>query len=293
VITAAMPTGTGTSPFAKAFPDRFFDVGIAEGHGVTFAAGLATRGVRPIVTIYSTFLQRGYDNIIHDVALQKLPVVFAMDRAGLVGEDGETHMGLYDIAYMLSVPGMTVAAPKDGAEMLGLLRAAVDHTDGPFCFRYPRDASPDIPGAMSEITATPYATWDVVRQGRDFAILAVGTMVNQALAAAELLAADGVDVSVVNCRYMKPYDEVTLNAILASHTHVLTVEEGTIVNGFGSFISSVIHRQAPTVRTAVHGVPDRIIYSAPRKKQLAALGLDPAGIADRVRAMHDSEALAS
>ena len=134
---------------------------------------------------------------------------------------------------------------------------------------------------------------DVVRQGRDFAILAVGTMVNQALAAAELLAADGVDVSVVNCRYMKPYDEVTLNAILASHTHVLTVEEGTIVNGFGSFISSVIHRQAPTVRTAVHGVPDRIIYSAPRKKQLAALGLDPAGIADRVRAMHDSEALAS
>ena len=293
VITAAMPTGTGTSPFAKAFPDRFFDVGIAEGHGVTFAAGLATRGVRPIVTIYSTFLQRGYDNIIHDVALQKLPVVFAMDRAGLVGEDGETHMGLYDIAYMLSVPGMTVAAPKDGAEMLGLLRAAVDHTDGPFCFRYPRDASPDIPGAMSEITATPYATWDVVRQGRDFAILAVGTMVNQALAAADLLAADGVDVSVVNCRYMKPYDEVTLNAILASHTHVLTVEEGTIVNGFGSFISSVIHRQAPTVRTAVHGVPDRIIYSAPRKKQLAALGLDPAGIADRVRALHDSEALAS
>ena len=216
-----------------------------------------------------------------------------MDRAGLVGEDGETHMGLYDIAYMLSVPGMTVAAPKDGAEMLGLLRAAVDHTDGPFCFRYPRDASPDIPGAMSEITATPYATWEVVRQGRDFAILAVGTMVNQALAAADLLAADGMDVSVVNCRYMKPYDEVTLNAILASHTHVLTVEEGTIVNGFGSFISSVIHRQAPTVRTAVHGVPDRIIYSAPRKKQLAALGLDPAGIADRVRAMHDSEALAS
>ena len=293
VITAAMPTGTGTSPFAKAFPDRFFDVGIAEGHGVTFAAGLATRGVRPIVTIYSTFLQRGYDNIIHDVALQKLPVVFAMDRAGLVGEDGETHMGLYDIAYMLSVPGMTVAAPKDGAEMLGLLRAAVDHTDGPFCFRYPRDASPDIPGAMSEIAATPYATWDVVRQGRDFAILAVGTMVNQALAAADLLAADGMDVSVVNCRYMKPYDEVTLNAILASHTHVLTVEEGTIVNGFGSFISSVIHRQAPTVRTAVHGAPDRIIYSAPRKKQLAALGLDPAGIADRVRALHDSEALAS
>ncbi len=292
VITAAMPTGTGTAPFAKAFPERFFDVGIAEGHGVTFAAGLATRGVRPIVTIYSTFLQRGYDNIIHDAALQKLPVVFAMDRAGLVGEDGETHMGLYDIAYMLSVPGMTVAAPKDGTEMLGLLRAAVEHTDGPFSLRYPRDASPDIPPAMSQIAATPYATWEVLRHGRDVAILAVGTMVNQALAAAELLAADGLDVTVVNCRYIKPYDEVTLNAILASHTHVLTVEEGTVVNGFGAFISAVIHRQAPTVRTEVHGVPDRIIYSAPRKKQLSSLGLDPAGIADRVRALHDSEALA-
>jgi 1-deoxy-D-xylulose-5-phosphate synthase len=292
VITAAMPSGTGTAPFAKAFPDRFFDVGIAEGHGVTFAAGLATRGVRPIVTIYSTFLQRGYDNIIHDAALQKLPVVFAMDRAGLVGEDGETHMGLYDIAYMLSVPGMTVAAPKNGAEMLGLLRAAVEHTDGPFSFRYPRDASPDIPEAMSQIAATPYATWEVLRHGRDVAILAVGTMVNHSLAAAELLAADGMDVTVVNCRYMKPYDEVTLNAILASHTHVLTIEEGTVVNGFGAFISSIVHRQAPMVRTDVHGVPDRIIYSAPRKKQLASLGLDPAGIAERVRAFHGSEVLA-
>ncbi len=292
VITAAMPGGTGTAPFAKAFPDRFFDVGIAEGHGVTFASGLATRGVRPVVTIYSTFLQRGYDNIIHDSALQKLPVVFAMDRAGLVGEDGETHMGLYDIAYMLSVPGMTVTAPKDGAEMLGLLRAGVEHMDGPFCFRYPRDASPDVPGAMAQIPATPYATWEVVRRGREVAILAVGTMVNQSLKAAELLAADGIDVTVVNCRYMKPYDEVTLNAILAGHTHVLTVEEGTVVNGFGAFISSVIHRLAPTVRTSVHGVPDRIVYAAPRAKQLASCGLDPAGIADHVRALRDSEALA-
>ena len=201
-------------------------------------------------------------------------------------------MGLYDIAYMLAIPGMTVTAPKDGSEMLGLLRAAVEHTDGPFSLRYPRDASPDIPGAMSQIVATPYATWEVLRQGRDVAILAVGTMVNLALAAADLLAADGLDVTVVNCRYLKPYDEVTLNAILANHTHVLTVEEGTVVNGFGAFISSVMHRQAPTVRTAVHGVPDRIIYSAPRQKQLSSLGLDPAGIADRVRALHDSEALA-
>ena len=296
VITAAMPSGTGTAAFAKAYPDRFFDVGIAEGHGVTFAAGLATRGVRPVVTIYSTFLQRGYDNIIHDAALQKLPVIFAMDRAGLVGEDGETHMGLYDIAYMLSVPNMTVTAPRNGTEMLGLLRAGVEHTEGPFCLRYPRDASPDVPAAMSSIAAVPYGTWDVPRRGRDVAILTVGTMVEPALQAAETLAAEGLDVTVVNCRYLKPYDAVTLNAILSEHGQILTVEEGTVVNGFGAYMSAIIHRLAPQVRTAVHGVPDQIVYAAPRKKQLAALGLDAAGIAERVRALresgHESEALA-
>ena len=292
VITAAMPGGTGTAAFAKAYPNRFFDVGIAEGHGVTFASGLATRGVRPIVTIYSTFLQRGYDNIIHDAALQKLPVIFAMDRAGLVGEDGETHMGLYDIPYMLTVPNMTVTAPKDGTEMLGLLRAAVEHTDGPFSLRYPRDASPDVPPAMSDIPATPYGTWEVLRKGKDVAILAVGTMVQTSLAAAEALAAEGLDVTVVNCRYIKPYDEVTLAAILADHSQILTVEEGVSTNGFGAYMATIVHRQSPQVRVSVHGVPDKIVYAASRKKQLASLGLDAAGIADRVRALHDSEALA-
>ncbi|MBL0939827.1 MAG: 1-deoxy-D-xylulose-5-phosphate synthase [Gemmatimonadaceae bacterium] len=292
VITAAMPSGTGTTQFGKAYPERFFDVGIAEGHGVTFASGLATRGVRPIVTIYSTFLQRGYDNIIHDAALQKLPVVFAMDRAGLVGEDGETHMGLYDIPYMLTVPNMTVTAPKNGTEMLGLLRAAVEHTDGPFCFRYPRDVSPDVPPAMADVAAVPYGTWEVERRGKDVAILAVGTMVLPSIAAADALAAEGLDVTVVNCRYIKPYDEVTLNAILAEHSHVLMVEEGVVTNGFGAYMSAIVHRLAPQVRTAVHGVPDRIIYAAPRKKQLASLGLDAVGIAQRVRALRDTEALA-
>ncbi len=292
VITAAMPSGTETRLFAKAFPKRFFDVGIAEGHAVTFAAGLTTRGVRPVVAIYSTFLQRGYDNIIHDCALQQLPVVFAMDRAGLVGEDGETHMGLYDIAYMLAIPGMTVTAPRDGQEMLALLKSGVEHTGGPFSFRYPRDATPDVVPEMSKIAAVPYATWDVVKQGRDFAILAVGTMVNPALKAAETLAAEGLDVTVVNCRFLKPYDEVTLNAVLANHSHILTVEEGTMVNGFGAYMSATIQRLAPTVRVAVHGVPDRVVYSAARAKQLAALGLDSTGIAARVRALHESEAMA-
>ncbi len=292
VITAAMPSGTGTGGFGKTYPERFFDVGIAEGHAVTFAAGMATRGLRPVVVIYSTFLQRGYDNIIHDCALQHLPVVFAMDRAGLVGEDGETHMGMYDIAYMLAIPGMVVTAPKDSEEMLGLLRAGVEYTEGPFCLRYPRDASPDTAPEMARVPATPFGTWEVLRRGRDVAILAVGTMVNTSLAAADALAAEGLDVTVVNCRYLKPYDALTLNAVLADHSHVLTVEEGTVVNGFGAYMSAIIQRLAPSVRVAAHGVPDRIVYSASRGKQLSTLGLDAVGIAERVRALHESEAMA-
>jgi len=291
-ITAAMPSGTGIDAFAKAHPDRFFDVGIAEGHAVTFAAGMATRGVRPFVAIYSTFLQRAYDSIIHDVAIQSLPVTFCLDRAGLVGEDGETHMGLYDIAYLLAVPGMTVTAPGDATEMLRLLGTALHHRSGPFSIRYPRDAAPDVPAPTAVLDPVPYATWDVPRRGTDFAIFAVGTMVRQSLAAAESLAADGINVSVVNCRFLKPYDEVTLAAILADHRQVLVVEEGTVVNGFGAFISSVIARHDSGVRVSVHGVPDRVIPAAPRARQLAACGLDAAGIAERVRALHESEAIA-
>jgi 1-deoxy-D-xylulose-5-phosphate synthase len=296
VVTAAMPGGTGTGPFGKAFPQRFFDVGIAEGHGVTFAAGLATQGLRPIVTIYSTFLQRGYDNIIHDAAIQHLPVIFAMDRAGLVGEDGETHMGLYDIAYMLAVPGMTVTAPRNGEEMLGLLRAGVEHTAGPFCLRYPRAASPDVPGSMDAIPATPYGTWEVLRRGARVAILAVGTMVETSIEAATLLSAHHIDVTIVNCRYLKPFDQVTLDAVLAGHTHILTVEEGTVVNGFGAYMCSIIQNRAPGVHVETLGVPDRIVYAASRAKQLASVGLDAAGIASRVQAMllreEESEVLA-
>src|SRR5260221_958256 len=286
-----MPSGTGTGAFAKAHPSRFFDVGIAEGHAVTFAAGLTTRGLRPVCAIYSTFLQRAYDNIIHDCAIQSLPVVFAMDRAGLVGEDGETHAGLYDIAYMLAVPNMTVTAPRDGREMLGLLRAGIEHTGGPFCLRYPRDVVPEPVPAIADVPAVPRGTWEVLRQGSEFAILAVGTMVNPAVSAAEVLAAEGLDVTVVNCRYLKPYDEVTLAAILADHRQILVVEEGTIINGFGAFMTSVIERPEPQVRVHTHGVPDRIIYAAARAKQLASLWLDAAGIAERVRALHESEAL--
>ena len=290
-ITAAMDSGTGTNHFAAAHPRRFFDVGIAEGHAVTFAAGLATRGLKPVCAIYSTFLQRAYDNIIHDVAIQNLPVIFAMDRAGVVGDDGPTHMGIYDIAYMLAVPGMTITAPKDATEMLGLLRAAADH-DGPFSLRYPRDAAPDVPPPMAEIGATPYGTWDVVRTGSEAAILAVGTMVLPSLAAAETLAAEGLNVTVVNCRFLKPYDAVTLAAILANHRQILVVEEGTVVNGFGAYMSTVIAAMDPSVRVAAHGIPDRYVEQAPRARQLSLCGLDAEGIAARVRALHETEAMA-
>jgi 1-deoxy-D-xylulose-5-phosphate synthase len=291
-ITAAMPSGTGTGAVAKAHPTRFFDVGIAEGHGVTFAGGMAAEGIKPVVAIYSTFLQRGYDNIIHDVAIQSLPVMFCMDRAGLVGEDGETHAGLYDIAYMLAVPHMVVTAPKDGTEFVGLLRSGLAYDKGPFCVRYPREVSPDVPGHAKDIPAVPHGTWEVLRKGEDLAILAVGTMVQESLKAADTLAAERLNVTVVNCRYLKPYDATTLTALLASHQQLLVVEEGTMVNGFGAYMASVVSQMDPGVRVVAHGVPDRIIYAASRAKQLAQVGLDAAGIAAKVRALRESEALA-
>ena len=291
-ITAAMPSGTGTAAFAKAHPTRFFDVGIAEGHAVTFAAGLATQGLKPVVAIYSTFLQRAFDNVVHDCAIQSLPVVFAMDRAGLVGEDGETHMGLYDIAYMLAVPNMVVTAPMDGREMLALLRAGTEYDRGPFALRYPRDVAPDLVPPVTEIPRVPFGTWDVVRRGREVAILAVGTMVHESLRAAATLAGEGLEVTVVNCRYLKPYDELTLTALLADHRQLLVVEEGTVVNGFGAYMAAVVQKLDPSVRVTAHGVPDRIVHAASRARQLAVCGIDAAGIAERVRALHESEAVA-
>jgi 1-deoxy-D-xylulose-5-phosphate synthase len=290
-ITAAMPSGTGTSIFQKRYPERFFDVGIAEGHAVTFAGGLATQGIRPVAAIYSTFLQRAYDNIIHDIAVQQLPVIFCMDRAGLVGEDGQTHMGLYDIAYMLAVPGMTVTAPKDGDELIGLLRTALAHTDGPFCTRYPRDKAPAEPRPTAAIPAVPYGTWEQLRGGKDVAILAVGTMVLPALAASELLAADGVDCAVVNCRFLKPLDSALLESLLQRHRILVTVEEGTIVNGFGAYLAETLQTTHPEVRVVALGVPDRLIDQAPRAEQLELYGLTPAGLARRIAALQHEESL--
>ncbi|OLB17116.1 MAG: 1-deoxy-D-xylulose-5-phosphate synthase [Gemmatimonadetes bacterium 13_1_40CM_3_69_22] len=294
-ITAAMPSGTGTHIFQKKWPERFFDVGIAEAHATTFAAGLATQGVRPVVAIYSTFLQRAYDSIIHDVAIQRLPVIFCLDRAGMVGEDGQTHMGLYDIPYLLAVPHLTVTAPKDGAELIGLLRCALERDDGPFSLRYPRDKAPGEAPPAAEVAAIPYGSWEVLRAGkakRDCALLAVGVMCQPALEAAEALAADGLDVTVVNCRFLKPIDRATLEGLVRDHRLLVTIEDGTVVNGFGASLAALVQSTAPEVRVVPLGVPDRTYEHAPRAQQLAEVGLTGPGIAARVRALASEESLA-
>lgn len=280
VITAAMPSGTGTNIFEKAHPKRFFDVGIAEGHAVTFAGGLATQGIRPVVAIYSTFMQRAYDNIIHDIAVQHLPVIFAMDRAGLVGEDGQTHMGLYDIPYMLAVPGMTVMAPKDADEMVGLMRTALT-LDGPSCLRYPRDKAPTDPNPVASVPAVPYGTWELLTPGRDVAILGVGTMALPAQEAAELLRAQGIEAAAVNARFIKPVDEAMIEELARDCRLFVTVEEGSVVNGFGAMLAERMQRTHPDVRVIAIGIADELILQAPRTEQLEAYDLTATGIARR------------
>jgi len=289
-ITAAMPDGTSTDIFSKAHPQRYFDVGIAEAHGVTFAAGLATEGIRPVVAIYSTFLQRAFDSIVHDVALQDLPVVFCMDRAGIAGEDGPTHHGAFDICYMLCVPGMTVTAPKDGVELLGLLRTGVAHTKGPFSIRWPRDAVPAEVPPIREVPPVPYGTWELLRKGSGVAMLATGTMVLSALAAATTLAEEGIHATVVNCRFLKPYDRAMLEQVAATHAAVLTLEEGAVLNGFGAYMARELDALAgpAAVRVEAIGIPDRFIEHGSRKELLAEIGLDAAGISARVRTLAET-----
>ncbi len=291
-LTAAMPDGTSTEIFGDAFPDRFFDVGIAESHGVCSAAGMACEGLKPVVAIYSTFLQRGYDNIVHDVALQQLPVIFAMDRAGIAGEDGPTHHGGLDISYMLGIPHMTVTAPKDGSEMLALLRAGVKHDDGPFSVRYPRDSVPAEVPHVDEIPEVEYGSWEMLRKGDgSVAVLAVGTMVLPALEAARALEAEGMDVTVVNCRFMKPYDEKMLRAVAEAHHTLITLEEGTVVNGFGAFMLRELNELLPGRVPEVHtlGLPDAFIEHGARKLLMRDLGLDVEGITEQIRSLSGSE----
>ncbi len=284
-ITAAMAGGTSTDIFQKAHPERFFDVGIAEGHAVTFAAGLATQGIKPVVAIYSTFLQRAYDSIVHDVALQELPVCFVMDRAGIAGDDGQTHHGGLDIAYMLAVPGMTIAAPHNADELIGLLKLALEGKHGPFAIRIPRDNVPALPRPVAEIEPVVHGSWETLRTGKDVAILALGTMVAPATAAAEMLQREGISATVVNARFVKPLDEGTLERLFPAHPHLLTVEEGTVVNGFGTYAAAHVAARWPGVRSASLGLPDRFVEHGERAELLDELGLTPEGIAARARSL--------
>lgn len=237
-ITAAMPTGTGLRPFARRFPLRFFDVGIAEQHAVTLAAGLAVSGYRPVVAIYSTFLQRAYDQIIHDVCLHRLPVVFALDRAGIVGEDGVTHQGIFDLAYLRSIPNMAVMAPRDENELQHMLRTALAY-GGPCAVRYPRGSGTGC-ALDSEPQLLPFGQGVVLRDGGDVSIFAVGNMVEPALEAAEQLGEKGIDTAVINVRFVKPLDTGLLLRFARQTRRVVTVEEGILVGGFGSAVAELL-----------------------------------------------------
>lgn len=275
-ITAAMASGTGLAAFRDRYPDRFFDVGIAEGHAVCFAAGLACDGARPVVTIYSTFLQRAYDQILHDVALQGLPVVFAVDRAGLVGADGPTHHGVLDLSYLRSVPGMVVAAPRDGNELRDLLFTALAQEAAPFAIRFPRDVVPEGLDTSSRPRSLPIGSWEVLREGRDVAFLAVGAMVETALEARRLLAVRGMDAAVVNCRFVKPIDLEVLARMRASCPVLVTVEENAVPGGFGEGVLDALAASGLPLEGVVRmGLPDAFLPHGSRAGLLAEAGLSP------------------
>ena len=283
-VTAAMPEGTGLSNFADKFPDRFFDVGIAEQHGVTFAAGLATEGLRPVVAIYSTFLQRAYDQIIHDVCIEKLPVIFAIDRGGLVGEDGPTHHGQFDLAYLRSLPNMVVMSPKDENELRRMLVTAIEH-QGPVSIRYPRGTAEgvDLDPVPEPI---PLGESEVLTRGDDALILALGHMVPQSLAAHRMLQEKGIEATVVNCRFAKPLDMDLIGRLAASIPYIVTVEENVLQGGFGSAVLELLADQGiGTVAVKRIGIPDQFIEHGAASVLRKKYGLDAEGIAAAVEQM--------
>ena len=282
-ITAAMADGTSLDLFQREFPGRFYDVGIAEQHAVTFAAGLATEGMKPVAAIYSTFLQRAYDQVVHDVCVQNLDVTFAMDRAGLVGADGATHQGMYDIAYLRALPNMVLMAPKDENELQHMLRTAVEY-EGPAALRYPRGAGFGVP-MDPEIKALPLGEAELLRDGDDVALVAYGTLVHPALEAAAELAADGISAAVLNARFAKPLDAERLRALARRTGAVLTVEEHAGMGGFGSAVLEALAAAGLAVPTRCLAVPDRLIEHGDPGSVLAELGLSTQGIADAARAL--------
>ncbi|MEZ5649616.1 MAG: 1-deoxy-D-xylulose-5-phosphate synthase [Burkholderiaceae bacterium] len=276
-ITPAMREGSGLVEFEKRFPDRYFDVGIAEQHAVTFAAGLACEGLKPVVAIYSTFLQRGYDQAVHDVALQNLPVVFALDRAGIVGADGATHIGAYDYAFLRCLPNVAVLAPADENECRQMLYTAFQH-DGPSAVRYPRGAGCGVP-VKKDLVQLPWGRGEIRRRGQRLAILAFGTVLDGALAAGETL-----DATVVNMRFVKPVDGELLAELAATHEAFVTVEEHVVMGGAGSAVAESLAAQAIVRPLLQLGLPDRNIDHGEQNALRAELGLDAAGIERAIRA---------
>lgn len=276
-ITAAMPEGTGLDLFAQRFPQRFFDVGIAEQHAVTFAAGLALEGLKPIVAIYSTFMQRAFDQLVHDICLPNIPVIFALDRAGIVGEDGPTHQGLFDLSFLRPLPNLIVMAPKDERELRDMLFSALTY-NRPVAVRFPRGPGVGVP-LTGEAQSIPLGQWETLKEGTDAAVLAIGNMVYPSLEAAQRLAFKGKSVTVINARFLKPIDEALLAQVARGFSLIVTVEENMIQGGFGSAVMEKLHQfAAGGIRVRSLGIPDCFVEQGPSKKIRNVYGLDAEGI---------------
>ena len=283
-VTAAMPEGTGLSEFARTYPDRFFDVGIAEQHAVTFAAGLATEGFKPVVAIYSTFLQRAYDQILHDVCIEKIPVIFAVDRGGIVGEDGATHNGVFDLSYLRSLPNMVVMAPKDENELCKMLKTAVDY-DGPIAIRYPRGTAEGV-ATENHNRPIPIGKGEVLKKGDDVVIFAIGRSVNEALSAHDMLKKHDICAMVVNCRFVKPLDIELIGSLSKKIPRVITVEENVRQGGFGSAVLECLSDQGIIgFRLKCIGIPDTFVEHGPQEILRSKYGVDASAIFDAAKCL--------
>lgn len=288
-ITAAMPDGTGMSTFAKAHPERCFDVGIAEQHAVTSAAGAAAVGLKPVAAIYSTFLQRAYDSVLHDICMQKLHVTLCLDRAGLVGDDGYTHHGVFDYAYLRSMPEMTIMAPKDENELRHMLKTAVDF-DGPVSVRYPRGSGVGV-SITEPMHSLPIGKAEVLREGKDVCLWAIGSMVQSALQAADKLAEQGISAGVVNMRFAKPLDEELLLEHATQYGKIVTLEEGVLQGGVGSAVLETLNaaKMLQKCQVLTLGIPDEFVLHGDKKLLFKDLGLDVETIADKIAALVKEE----
>jgi 1-deoxy-D-xylulose-5-phosphate synthase len=280
-ITAAMATGTGLDLLEKALPQQYFDVGIAEQHAVTMAAGMACEGLRPVVAIYSTFLQRAYDQLIHDVGIQKLPVTFVLDRAGIVGADGPTHQGQYDISYLRAVPNFTVMAPKDEAELQRMLVTSIAH-DGPCAIRIPRGEGEGVPLMDEGWQPLEIGRGELLTDGDDLLIVAYGAMVAPAMATAGLLQEKGLRAAVVNARFLRPLDEALILPLARRIGRVVTMEEGALAGGFGAAVVETLNDHEVPVPVLRIGIPDVLVDHASPQQSKEALGLTPAQMAERI-----------